>query len=279
MKKVFFVMSVLLIMLLSFGCSSAKKSEMAQEPAARQYMSIAEDQKQASSNLDINSADKRIIKNADISVAVKNNTEAEAKVQELVVKYKGFIQKTETYKNKDNSFTNMEVRIPAESFEAFLSEVKDIGEINRNRVYTTDVTEEYIDLSARQKTLLVQEERLQDMLRQAKNVDELLKVENELARVRGEIERIAGRIKYLDNKTSYSTVNITLSTKYLPGESGVDNFGDELLYTLRTGFNTFLSLILFLIKALVFALPFLVIILPAGYLIYKKGGGKFFIRK
>lgn len=278
MKRRIFVFLLIVIVLFSFGCGTAKKAELAQNQSVREDTAKGAPLGPSSPNLNLNTADKKVIKNADVNVMVKNNMEAESKVQGLVVKYQGFIQKTESYKNKDNSYTNMEVRIPAERFEIFITEMKDLGELTHNRVYTTDVTEEYIDLSARQKTLLVQEERLQDMLKKAKDVDELLKVENEIARVRGEIERITGRLKYLDNKTGYSTINITLSTKFMPGDSGVDGFGDEVLYSLKAGSNTFLNLILFLIKAVVFALPFLVIILLAGYLYYKKGG-KIFFRK
>jgi len=275
MKRRLVVFLLVLVVLFTFGCGAAKKAQLSQEPSVSGDRAETAPRGPSSTNLALNIADKKVIKNADINVTVKDNIEAEVKVQGLVVKYQGFIQKTEAYKNKDRSYTNMEVRIPAERFESFITEMKELGELTHNRVYTTDVTEEYIDLSARQKTLLVQENSLQEMLKKAKDVDELLKVENELARVRGEIERITGRIKYLDNKTTYSTVNITLSTKYLAGDSGVNGFGDEVLHSLRLGFNTFLNLALFLIKALVFALPFLVIILPLGYLYFKKSSKKF----
>jgi len=191
-KKRLFTVLLILVVLLTFGCSSKKAAESAPEPSSKDQASRSSLPGPNSPNLDLNLAGKKVIKNADVNLTVKDNLKAEGQIQELVLQYQGFIQNTESYQNKDRSFTNMDVRIPAEGFESFLNAVKNVGELTHNRIYTTDVTEEYIDLSARQKTLLVQEERLQEMLKKANNVDELLKVENELGRVRGEKERKTG---------------------------------------------------------------------------------------
>lgn len=284
MNKKLLAVLILILLIFSFGCGSKmvtsenvmpdQGSDSMRNKAAAPANSNAV-ATTAAAGIGLDTIDKKIIKNAEVNITVKNNPEAETSVQELVVKFQGFVQNTSTYTNKDSSRTDMEVRVPAEKFDTFLTELKNIGEITYNRVYTTDVTEEFIDLSARQKTLKLQEERLQDMLKQAKTVDELLKVENEIARVRGEIERITGRLKYLENKTSYSTIALHLSTKNIPSEAEIDNFSEQLIYNLKDGFGTFLNLIMGLINAAAWLLPFLVIFIPAGYLLlkrYKKGG-------
>lgn len=275
MKRKTLAVILLLTVILCFGCGSAKSSE---QPARDNDAAVRPQESESiprDSGLNLEAAEQKIIKNAEVSIEVRDNLEAEAEIQELVLENRGYIQNTETYKNERRSFTNIEVRIPAENFEVFLTAIKKVGEVTRDRVYSTDVTEEYIDLSARKKTLLVQEERLLEMLKKAQNVDELLKVENELSRVRSEIESITGRLKYLDNKISYSTVRITLNTKYPAGSSQLDGFGAEVLHSLYSGLRTFLDLVLFLIRAVMFLLPFLVIIIPLAYLYYRKKGGKF----
>ncbi|MEE8114793.1 MAG: DUF4349 domain-containing protein, partial [Nitrososphaerales archaeon] len=74
-----------------------------------------------------------------------------------------------------------------------------------------DVTEEYVDLQARLTNLDRQEARLQEILGLARNVDEVLKIENELERVRGEIERLTGRINYLESNVAMSTISVNLN--------------------------------------------------------------------
>lgn len=280
MPKKLMALLIILLLISTVGCGSKvmSKSESSMEDQRSAGMSNkaaapASAKAQATttaSGISLDSIDKKIIKNAEVNITVKNNPEAETKVQEMVVKYQGFVQNTSTYTSKESSRTDMEVRVPADKFDPFLAELKSIGEVTYNRVFTTDVTEEFIDLSARQKTLKLQEERLQEMLKQAKNVDELLKVENEIARIRGEIERITGRLKYLENKTSYSTVVVHLSTKYIPSEAEINNFGERLLYNLKDGFGTFLNLIMGLVNAAAWLLPFLIIAGPIAYFLRNK---------
>lgn len=284
MKNKMVVIIFIALFLLTSGCGAANLESVANKAdSVNGSPPVAYTAGPASQvvdqSLNMESAEKKIIKNAEILLTVQNNLAAEAEVQELVAKYRGYIQNSESYKGKNSDYTNMEIRIPADSFEQFTSELADLGEITNNRVYTTDVTEEYIDLTARQKTLLLQEQRLQEMLKQTKNVDELLKVENELARVRGEIERITGRLRYLDNKISYSTVRLTLSTKYINNDNKIAGFGTDVIYSLKSGFNAFLTVLLFLIKAIVFLLPFWLIVLVVLFLIYKIKGKDFFHKK
>ncbi|MFY9174784.1 MAG: DUF4349 domain-containing protein [Peptococcia bacterium] len=282
-KRILLLVLISLLLLTLIGCGSASKSASSirdyNEAGSAPAVEMADIDQASEQNLSLEAAEKKIIKNAEIRITVKNNLEAEGEVQELVAKYKGYIQNSESYKSDNNDYTNMEIRLPAENFEQFNAELADIGEITNNRVYTTDVTEEYIDLSARQKTLSIQEQRLQEMLTQTKNVDELLKVERELARVRGEIERITGRLRYLDNKISYSTVRLTLSTKYVSGDKMFDGFGDDVLHSLRAGFEAFLTVLLLLIKVVVFLLPFGIVALIVLLIIYKIKGRDFFFKK
>lgn len=276
MKKMAFLLLFLILTGMISGCGSAK---MASSPSAPEYAKTESSTQDSAGSMgsgnvanaaemELDAIEKKIIKNAEINITVKDSIEAETEVQDLVVKYQGFVQNASSYSSKNNSGTDMEVRIPADKFESFINELKNIGDVTHNRVYTTDVTEEFIDLSARQKTLKLQEERLQEMLKKAKDVDELLKVENELARVRGEIERITGRLKYLENKTSYSTITVHLSTKYIPSEAEIKDFGDQVIYSFKNGFGSFLNLILAIIKATAWLLPFSPVLIPIGYVVY-----------
>jgi len=272
LNKKLLALFLMLILLISFGCGS--KSAVPSSPPRYDVMtSQNESAKMPDSpmtggnisqdnNIELDSMEQKIIKNGEISITVQSNTQAEAEVLKLVTKYRGMVQNTNTYVSRDTSNTDMVVRIPAESFDEFINDLKDLGEVPRCYIYTTDVTEEYIDLSARQKTLVIQEERLQEMLKKANNVDELLKVENELARIRGEIEKITGRLRYLDNRISLSTVNISLRTKYIPTQAETKNFRGEILYSFQDGIGSFVNVAVWLLKTTIWLLPFLIIGIP-----------------
>ena len=276
MNKKLLALILMLILLISFGCGSksivprpadsANRAESSQNAMAPEYdnQDSAKDM-----DLDLSAMEQKIIKNGEISITVQSNTQAETEVLKLVTKYQGMVQNTNTYTSKDTSNTDMVVRVPAKSFDEFINDLKGLGEVPRCLIYTTDVTEEYIDLSARQKTLVIQEERLQEMLKKANNVDELLKVENELARIRGEIEKITGRLKYLDNRISLSTVNISLRTKYIPTQAETKNFSGEILYSFQDGIGSFVNLAVWLLKTTIWLLPFLVVGIPVFIFLWR----------
>lgn len=260
------------LLLISFGCGSPKVSNQASIAGSAPDMESIQEENgnPAHASLDLSSLEQKIIKNGEISLTVQDSSKAEGKILELVSQHQGLVQDTNTYLRKDVSNIDMTVRIPADKFVLFMDELKKLGEVTHSYIYTTDVTEEYIDLAARQKTLLVQEERLQEMLKKANNVEELLKVENELARVRGEIERITGRLNYLDNRIAFSTINIHLSTKHIPTKAETKNFGGEILFSFQDGLGFFVNFVVGIIKAAVWLLPFLVIIIPLAIFAKRK---------
>jgi len=47
------------------------------------------------------------------------------------------------------------------------------------------------------------------ILKRANTIKDILAVENQLRIIREEIEATEGRLRYLDNRTSYSTINLT----------------------------------------------------------------------
>lgn len=101
-------------------------------------------------------------------------------------------------------------RVPADAYEEFLKQIEGVGEIVRQSESEQDVTQEHIDLSARLSNLQAQESRLRDFTGQAKNVEELLAVEQELTRVRAEIDSLTGQVAYLERQAAMSTVTIEL---------------------------------------------------------------------
>lgn len=277
MSKKLLAITILLVLMFSFGCGSQTAPQQADQVSRSESTRDATSPDSGSSgdaaqdaNLPLDSLEQKIIKNGEISLTVQSNIQAETKVLELVAEYQGFVQNINTYTSKDVSNTDMVVRIPAGKFDAFVNEIKNLGEAIHSQIYTTDVTEEYIDLAARQKTLVLQEERLQEMLKKTNNVDELLKVENELARVRGEIERISGRLNYLDNRISFSTVNIYMRTKYIPTQAETKNIGSQILFSFQDGTSAFVNFAVYLIKTTAWLLPFLVVGTPLFIFLGKK---------
>lgn len=74
-----------------------------------------------------------------------------------------------------------------------------------------DVTEEFVDLSARLENLEATAVRVRSFLDDAATVEEALAVNQELSRLEGEIESFKGRIQYLSQSAAFSTISVNIT--------------------------------------------------------------------
>lgn len=155
--------------------------------------------------------DRKVIRNAELTLEVRDLEAALAAIADLVGKAGGYTSDaTVSGMEKGSRSGSLTVRLPAGGFDSFLSAVAGIGNVAYRRVYSDDVTEEYIDLEARLPNLENQEKRLRELQATAKTVEDVLRVESELIRVRNEIDSLRGRLNYLKDRVAYSTIAIQL---------------------------------------------------------------------
>jgi hypothetical protein len=104
-----------------------------------------------------------------------------------------------------NSIT---VRVPAEKYKGALDAIGKLGDVLHREESVEDVTDQFYDLVVRIKNARAMRDRLEDLLKQAKDVKEALAVERELARVTAEIESMEGRLKRMRELISFSTITV-----------------------------------------------------------------------
>ena len=98
-------------------------------------------------------------------------------------------------------------------------------------MYSTDVTEEYLDTEARLNVMQSTENRFVELLSETKNVEETIQVEKELMRIRGDIDSFQSRLNYLDKTTDNSILHLNMTEETsLVGEnwSVGDSFSDSI---------------------------------------------------
>lgn len=156
-------------------------------------------------------------------------------------KYNAYISNDNQTRNDYQITTRMQMRIPSDKFDDFISTIeKDVQKFDEKNIEVLDVTAEYIDISARMKTKKELEQHYYDLLKQTRNVAEVLQVEQELNTVRSEIESAEGRLKYLKDKVNMSTLNLTF---YETTSAPVGFFG-EIGKSFVSGWKGFLYFIL-----------------------------------
>lgn len=126
------------------------------------------------------------------------------------------------------------VRVPASAYADALSQLRRLAvRVRTETAQSSDVTEEYADLQARLRNLQATEARYLELLGQARNIGEVLQVQDRLSSVRLEIERVQGRINLLDRLTDMATITVHLEPPvasasdpaWHPGDVAADAWG------------------------------------------------------
>ena len=211
--------------------------------------------------------DRKLVKTGSLSLTVANVSSTKKEIDMLCAQYDAYTSsETQTRYDERLEYDQL-IRIPAANFDAFITKVEALGkEAGNKNIETSDVTEEFIDTGARLKTKRELESRYREILKQAKEVSDMLAIEAQLNNVRSEIESMEGRLNFLNSQVAYSTLTLSLHEKI-----GVDSgFGSKTIAAFGHGWDALLVLII----ALVNLWPFLLIATIAIIAV-----GKFKLRK
>ncbi|MCC6147159.1 MAG: DUF4349 domain-containing protein [Anaerolineaceae bacterium] len=170
-----------------------------------------------------NSVKRIVIKNADLSIVVKDPADSMASIGLMAETMGGFIVSSQVYKtNTDEGIevpvADITVRIPADRLEEAMDSIKDLvsdpsKDILSENVSGQDVTKEYTDLQSRLKNLQNAEAQLERIMESATKTEDVLNVYSELTRVQEQIEVIKGQIKYFDEASQLSALRVYLQSQ------------------------------------------------------------------
>ena len=200
---------------------------------------------------------RKIVKNASLSLLVRKAEDAASAIAALAEKSGGFVQNSQIYEVSDGvKAGTVTFRVPADKFSEAISEVKKLAvKVQSEQTNASDVTEQFVDIEARLKNLQAQETQYLEILKTAKTVKDTLDVTQYLMSVRGQIEQLQGQLKYLSRQVDMSTISVSLTA-----EAEVQVFGIQWrpLTVLKQALKSMLSGLVNFIDALigfVFGLP------------------------
>lgn len=198
----------------------------------------------STSNSDL-SIERKLMKEGNLKWETSNISKTHASIIVQAKKYDAYISNDNQSRNDYEVSTYIELRIPSDKFDDFVNTIeKDVPKFDEKKIKVMDVTEEFIDVSTRIKTKKELEQHYLDLLKQTKNVSEVLQVEQQLNIVRTEIESAEGRLKYLNDRISMSTLHLTF---YETTSAPVGFFG-EIGKSFAEGWKGFLFFVLGIIR-------------------------------
>jgi hypothetical protein len=153
-----------------------------------------------------------IIRTGQASIEVDSLEPSMAELRRVVQRAGGFVADAsiQSGRNQLRSAT-LELKVPAVRFDELTERLEPLGRVQFVNVGAEDVSEEFVDLTARVANGHRLEERLVELLRtRTGKLQDVLSVERELARVREEIERMEGRLRFLKTSAQLSTLSVNL---------------------------------------------------------------------
>ena len=159
-----------------------------------------------------------IVRTVDMALEVSDVAQSVDIVSDMAQALGGWVVSSDRSRRHRGSIS---VRVPAERLDDAVQRLRRMAsEVNSEVSTSRDVTDEYVDTTARLTNLRATETALIALLEKSGRVDDLLKVQQELTRVQGEMERLQGRIKFLEQTSAFSLINVRLELE--PMDMAVD---------------------------------------------------------
>ena len=153
---------------------------------------------------------KKIVKTASLNAEVKDYKTFSQKLSEQVKRYGGYISQEEQSQSDYQIQNSVVIKVPVDQFEDAVNDLtKDVSKLNDKHISSEDVTTQLIDGKSRLEAKRQVRLRYLDLLRQAKNMEEILTVQKEINDIQEDIELVNGRINTLSHASVMSTINFT----------------------------------------------------------------------
>jgi hypothetical protein len=154
--------------------------------------------------------DKKIIKTATLNLEVKDYKAFNSLLHESVKQFGGYVSQEEQNESAYKIENTVSIKVPVVQFEDVMNKLATSGEkIIEKKITSEDVTTEMVDTKSRIEAKKEVRLRYLDLLKQAKNMKEILEVQNEINEIQEQLESAAGRVEYLNHSSAFSTINLT----------------------------------------------------------------------
>ena len=150
----------------------------------------------------------RVVKHATLELTVRRKALKSqfASANAMAGFFGGFVESSE----ESHGLATVSLRVPSDRFEEVLTKLSGLGRVAHRSERGDDVTAQFTDLDARLRNLTAQEGVLQDLMRQARNIPDIITVQQQLSGVREQIEQLTGQRNVLDDQASFATIALTM---------------------------------------------------------------------
>lgn len=186
----------------------------------------------------------KLIRTAHLQMETTEFDAAAAALEKLTADLGGYYERSSISNYRSGQrWGEYTVRIPAQQYQAFLTQAGELCHVTRQESSQDDVSEIYYDTEGRLKTQQIKLERLQQLLAKAEKMEDIITIESAISETEWAIEDLAGTLRHYDGKVNYATAYVTLSEVYKLSnvEEVPDSFGSRMGSAFSRGIQNFLN--------------------------------------
>ena len=158
-----------------------------------------------------------VIRTGSVDITVKSVSEAFDQVRLIATQSGGLVSDSSFSGSAKQGFAQLTLRVPGERFGDVVTRLRDMAvEVQTISTGSQDVADQLTDLDATLRNLRAVEARYLVMLDQAKNISEILQVQDRVNQVRMQIDRTEARRQLINGQVEMSTLSVTLRPEGVP---------------------------------------------------------------
>ncbi len=195
--------------------------------------------------------EKKLIKNANLIVEVEDLKSFNNNLHALVSQYSGYIAAERSSYADFKNEVSVTIKVPTIRFEALLNELNNKASKTMERnISTQDVTGEMKDNKARLETKKETRLKYLEFLKQSKNINEVLKVQQEINVLQEQIESMSSTQNLLSHQTTFSTIQLNFYSILKDNSKPVETqgFSNRFIASIQSGISVIGEFIILLAK-------------------------------
>ncbi len=183
-----------------------------------------------------NTGNAKLIYRANMGLQTTTFDETVARVQKMVEEYGGYIEYSDLYGSTYRT-RNFTVRIPSEKYAAFVNAAEGIGNLTNFSESVENITNQYYDTELRLQSAKNRLEQLEELMKQAENMDDMITIQNAITDAQYEIDYYSGTLRQYDNLVGFSTVSIYIQevSEVVDPDPTPIGFGQRLAQAFKRG--------------------------------------------
>lgn len=183
-----------------------------------------------------------IARDATLSLFVADVTKAAGQVRAAVGSTEGYVVSEDITPAVDEAegggYAMLVLSVPSASLDQAVSQVAALGTVTASNLTSQDVTEKYVDTTARIETLQASVDRVRDLLGEATGVKDIVALERELSTREADLDALGAVQQSLEADVSRSSLTVEMRTDEAAALAAQED-PSGFLAGLRNGWSAF----------------------------------------